>query len=143
MCACSDNISKGSREHWGSASRSTVILTLAYWSRVACPFLCHLYLCCIKSLATPFPAWWTGGVVTTLNKTINYFKTRYKSVGFFFWVFFSHFGWATEMKTDLISKLKQQLFSKVMWSSTFNLSKVSDLRWRVNWGLKHCNLIDL
>ncbi len=59
-------------------------------------------------------------VVTTLNKTLNnisgifpyYFKTRYKSVVFSLWMSYLHENWP-------LLKFKQNLFSKIIWSSTF------------------------
>ena len=60
------------------------------------------------------------------NKTINnisvilsyYFKTIYKSVVFsLIWISYLNDNWRI---TDLILTFKQNLFSKVIWSSTFN-----------------------
>ncbi len=45
------------------------------------------------------------------------------------------------MKTDLILKFKQNLFSKVIWSSTFNVTFSIEMDivmiWLINYGCNH------
>ncbi len=66
-------------------------------------------------------------MVWTLNEIINnisiifsyYYKTRYKLVRF-------HSGWDIKIKTDLICKFEQTLFSKAITSWTFKFLFKSD-----------------